>query len=79
MCKTYTYLYKIPSMKYNISSAWYLFDGRGDTGVTVSPTLGNFVPKFIRRSLFVTLPNNHQRYVRKYPVISLMVIPHKRI
>ena len=30
-------------MKYNISLAWYLFDGRGDTGVIVSPTLGNFV------------------------------------
>ena len=65
-------------MKYNISSAWYLFDGRGDTGVTVSPTLGNFVPKFIRRSLFVTLPNNHQRYARQYPVISLTVILQKR-
>ena len=51
MCKTYTYLYKIPSMKYNISSAWYLFDGRGDTGVTVSPTLGKFVPKFNQRKL----------------------------
>ncbi|MFS7911607.1 hypothetical protein Hanom_Chr02g00120141 [Helianthus anomalus] len=64
MCKRYTYLCKIPSKKYNISSAWYLFDGCGDTGVTVSPTLGNFVPKFIRRSLFVTLPNNHQRYAK---------------
>ena len=42
-------------MKYNISLAWYLFDGGGDTGVTVSPTLGNFVSKFIRMSLSVTL------------------------
>ena len=33
-------------MKYNISLVWYLFDGRSDPGVTVSPTLGNFVPKF---------------------------------
>ena len=36
-------------MKYNISLVWHLFDGWSDTGVTVSPTLGNFVPKFNSR------------------------------
>ena len=33
-------------MKHNISLTWHLFGACGDTGVTVSPTLGNFVPKF---------------------------------
>ncbi|MFS7914030.1 hypothetical protein Hanom_Chr02g00148621 [Helianthus anomalus] len=47
ICANDTHIYTIPSMKYNISLIWYLFDGRGGTGVTVSPTLGNSFPKFI--------------------------------
>ena len=38
-------------MKYNIALFWYLFDGLGGTDVTVSPTSGNFVPKFNQRKL----------------------------
>ncbi|MFS7889676.1 hypothetical protein Hanom_Chr00s000004g01609781 [Helianthus anomalus] len=66
-------------MKHNISLIWFLFDGHGGTSVIVSPTLGNFVPKFIRRSLYVTLCQITTRDMQgKNPVISLTYILQKR-